>query len=345
MKKAILSAVILLIGFAAQAQLTITESNNGANLANSLVGTGTNIQNVVLTCPSTASGSFSGGMSAGLGIGNGLVLSSGMVSAIADSAAAFASAVFAASGDPALDSIVGVSTYDACVLEFDVNVAGDTLMIDFVFGSEEYPEFECSGFNDIFAFQLSGPNPAGGSYEHYNIARLPNGETVGINTVNSGSGMGCDSNIGYYVDNTGSIDVVFDGYTVPLTATTPTVAGQTYHMRFAIGDAGDGAFDSAVFLKSGSLKSAQTATGIATLGSTALSSVKPNPTSGATILENKMDKLIDYAVLNMMGQTLLKGSVGAGSSLTIDLSVFGTGHYFVRSSSGAVVTTQRIEVR
>jgi len=52
---------------------------------------------------------------------------------------------------------------------------------------EEYPEYVCSEFNDIFAFLLSGPKPDGGSYNKQNVAIIPDTNLpVAINTVNSG---------------------------------------------------------------------------------------------------------------------------------------------------------------
>jgi hypothetical protein len=45
-----------------------------------------------------------------------------------------------------------------------------TLSINYVFASEEYPEFATGTINDVFGFVLSGPNPSGGNYNQTNIA-------------------------------------------------------------------------------------------------------------------------------------------------------------------------------
>ena len=47
----------------------------------------------------------------------------------------------------------------------------------------------------------------------------------------------------------------FDGFTVPLTASSAVIPCQTYHLKIAIADVVDGSFDSGVFLKGGSLNS------------------------------------------------------------------------------------------
>jgi hypothetical protein len=86
-------------------------------------------------------------------------------------------------------------------LEFDFIPSGDTLVFKYLFGSEEYPEFSPSSFNDAFGLFLWGPGisgphllagyPNGGA----NIATIPGGIPVTINNV------GDESNTQYYVFN------------------------------------------------------------------------------------------------------------------------------------------------
>src|SRR5699024_3968216 len=98
-----------------------------------------------------------------IGIDSGIVLTSGSAANIANPASFFSSAQFTggAAGDTNLNTVLSMTgssavTHDACVLEFDFVPAGDTIKFDYVFGSEEYPEFACTGFNDVFAFFISG---------------------------------------------------------------------------------------------------------------------------------------------------------------------------------------------
>jgi len=65
-------------------------------------------------------------------------------------------------------------------------------------------------------------------------------------------------NTAYYIDNDNNNDptsVQLDGFTVVLTAAAQVQCGQTYHIKIAIADAGDTAWDSAVFLEGGSFAS------------------------------------------------------------------------------------------
>jgi gliding motility-associated-like protein len=147
--------------------------------------------------------------------------------------------------------VSGVNTFDAAVLEFDFIPTGDSVKFRYCFGSEEYPEYVNAGVNDAFAFFLSGPNPAGGNYVNKNVALLPGTSTaVSIDNVNAGL------NATYYRSNTGNpINCEFDGLTTVLYALEKIVCGQTYHIKIAIADGGDGVWDSGVFLEGGSFSS------------------------------------------------------------------------------------------
>lgn len=117
--------------------------------------------------------------------------------------------------------------------------------VAFVFGSEEYPEWVTGAYNDGFGIFVSGPNPLGGNYTNYNMARLPNGQLVSIDNVNS------NFNSGYFnINNTGVMQ--YDGYTDGLTAQLSVIPCSTYHIKIIIADAGDEVFDSGIFLGAGS---------------------------------------------------------------------------------------------
>lgn len=268
---------------------SVKDSFSAQELVQYLTGTGVTVFNPQLngTCPTTARGKFNFFGPNDLGIDSGIVLTCGRVVTSSSNGPYgvngqvgwFANTAFPAGssptgwapGDPSLDSLLSQSgatstTNDACVLEFDFVPAGDTIKFDYVFGSEEYPEYDCTQFNDVFGFFIHGPGfPAGIN----NIANIP-GTTipVAINTINGNSfpegtinpctemGTGSPFNQ-YYVDNLANNgqQITYDGFTTVLTAVAAVIPCDTYHLKLAIADAGDGSYDSGVFLKAGSLNS------------------------------------------------------------------------------------------
>jgi len=214
----------------------------------------------------------------GIGLESGVILATGSVGVAQgpnnSGSATIGGGNFGAS-DPDLDFLSTFFTNDAAILEFDFIPNGDSISFQYTFGSEEYNEYVCGSVNDAFGFFLSGPG-INGPYQNnaINLAQVPNTNIpVTINTVNNGS-VGAygwvgncsqvsplwNQNTEYFVNNefNGSpITVQFDGFTVILTASAAVQCGETYHIKIAIADAGDTAFDSGVFLKESSFSSPQ----------------------------------------------------------------------------------------
>ncbi|MBK8499822.1 MAG: choice-of-anchor L domain-containing protein [Flavobacteriales bacterium] len=197
-----------------------------------LLGSGVVVSNVSYNgvldpgTPQQGSGAFTT-ISSNLGVPAGIILSSGLVQNVAQPGSGFQSDQPTPNfSDPDLVTITGGTINNAAVLEFDFVTTGDSIKFRYVFGSEEYPEWVCS-FNDVFGFFLSGPGIAG-PYTNgaINIALLPDGITP--------------------------VSITF---TTVLTASREVECGQTYHIKLAIGDALDQAFDSGVFLEAGSFTS------------------------------------------------------------------------------------------
>ena len=187
------------------------------------------------------------GANTDLGVNAGIVISTGDVTQLAKPASEFITTSMNTPGDPDLGSLVFLPTYDAAVLEFDITVSdGGDLEFQYVFGSEEYPEYVGSGFNDVFAFFVDDQSGSG----MQNIAFVP-GTTipVAINNVNAGQ------NSAYFVDyeTLNGQHVAFDGLTTVLPAVYTSGANGTYHVKIAVTDVSDGIFDSGVFISTLSL--------------------------------------------------------------------------------------------
>lgn len=261
------AGIVLALGFSGEiySQITATQTSPNNAVYNVLVGSGVNAFGVTsLGSAPISIGTFSNG-SAAIGMNSGVYLSTANinqagVSLSGPAASNFFSENLGAPGDPDLQAIVSNNTFDAAILQFYFIPAGDSIKFRYVFASEEYNEWVNSQFNDVFAFLLSGPNPAGGSYNNTNIALIPGTSTpVSINNVNNGDYTGCAfgpcTNCQYYVDNCNATNFAFDGMTVVLTARAAVIPCDTYLIKLAVADVGDGAFDSMVFLEANSFGS------------------------------------------------------------------------------------------
>ncbi|MBR5832711.1 MAG: choice-of-anchor L domain-containing protein [Bacteroidales bacterium] len=195
-----------------------------------------------------------GSIQTNLGMYSGVIISTGHVwlSAGPNTSTSTSSAATVCANylDPSLSTISGGNKYDASTLELDFVPKSDTIRFRYVFASEEYPEFAGGGYNDIFGFFISGPNPSGGEYENKNIALIPDTDIViSINTVNH------RTNSDYYVNNDGGSSIQYDGFTTVLTAKAVVVPCQTYHLKMSICDIGDDQYNSAVFIEAESFSS------------------------------------------------------------------------------------------
>lgn len=265
------------------AQLVVTNAapyNSPSYLVDSvLIGQGIQTSNITFVGAPAAIGFFNG-VNSNIGLDSGIVITTGdIANAVGPNNIGSAGSSNNAPGDPQLDLLTTSTTNDASVLQFDFIPESDTASFRFVFGSEEYPEFVNSSFNDVFAFFISGPNPNGGMYVDENIALIP-GTTVPVTIDNVNIGV----NSQYYVDNTGGPTVQYDAFTTVLTALAQVICNQNYSIKIAIADAGDFSYDSGVFLEAASFSSNG-----ATLTSVSTSAYAENDT---TILEGCGDALI-----------------------------------------------------
>ncbi len=221
-----------------------------------LIGGGIFSSNITYTGADISRGKFWGGPG-NVGIRDGVLLTSGSVNiALGPNNSGGAGQSVNLPGDPDLTMIANVTTYDACVLEFDFIPQSKVVSFRYVFASEEYHEY-IDQYNDAFGFFISGPGISGPySNNSKNIALIPlTNIPVSINTVNAGNpyGSACD-NCQFFVNNVQNF-TQYDAFTTVLTAWANVVPCETYHIKLAIGDGADHVYDSGVFLEAGSFVS------------------------------------------------------------------------------------------
>lgn len=280
---ALFAGSALLLGRPAHAQLEITVAPSTDQLVELIEGFGVEVLNVSVNCNSNAYGSFTG--ESDLQMAEGLVLTTGDAGCAANPASFFCQNGGTYPGDGDLELLAGVTMFDVCKIEFDCIPMGDTLLLNYSFGSEEYPYYTCAGMNDAFGLFLSGPGIQGPFfYGAVNIATVPGTDVpISINTVNAGSpspsnnGYTCSladpnwqANSVYFIDNVDGQTVAYDGMTVNLTAMAVVQSGETYHFKIAVADGGDNYYDSGVFLEAFSFRSTGLSTGVATAAPGAL---------------------------------------------------------------------------
>jgi hypothetical protein len=199
-------------------------------------------------------GSFTDALS-GIGITGGLCMSTGVV---ADMGADVVTPGWPSNPysnqDPDVLALLTNELYlgDLASLEFDFIATGNICNFEYVFASDEYPEFVETSFNDHFGFFVSGPEVFGPySNGGVNIALIPGTtESVSINSLNE------FEHPELYVDNTGvTTGVGFDAFTTVLNAHIENlVVGEIYHVKLVIADVTDSALDSGVFLRGDSFQ-------------------------------------------------------------------------------------------
>ena len=163
------------------------------------------------------------------------------------------------SGDPDLDMLTIHTVQNTACLEFDFIAQGDQLGLSYVFASEEYPEWANTAFHDAVGIFLSGPGVEGTFTNNAkNLALVP-GTSIPVNTNNLNNGItnnGPCEYCAFYVNNgTGTTPAVntsiqYDGFTTELAVSHALQQGQTYHLKLAVANVADNAFDSAIFFKS-----------------------------------------------------------------------------------------------
>lgn len=254
-------------------KLVVLEAS-GANLANTLVNGLTSDSSVTTSNPTfqgmvSSSSLFSGGLSAGLAMDSGTLLTTGLATYWNDGNQtdyAASKEHFSPGDAELLLRTAGDSSADAASIEFDVNCVNGQLELEYQFASEEYDKY-ISTFSDGLMILVDGVQVS--LVPGIQPDQLPHGTAIvkasGINRgyvplpededqntyppVNPHLFIPNPSNPGnpaHYLE--------YGGMTIKLKAHTFVTPG-LHRMRIVIADINDAQLDSAIFLKSGSLRS------------------------------------------------------------------------------------------
>lgn len=141
--------------------------------------------------------------------------------------------------NPDFNAAAGARTFDASYLDVDFIPTGDVMTMQFVFASEEYPEYASGAFQDFVGVWINGT-----------LVDLAVGDgDVDPNNLNAGS------NGNLFIDNTGDqFNTEMDGFTVTMTLTIPVNSGQINSIRIGIADVSDNRYDSTLLIAADSVQ-------------------------------------------------------------------------------------------
>ncbi len=140
-----------------------------------------------------------------------------------------------------LNDFSGARTFDAAVLDVDFIPKGNVMSMEFVFSSEEYPEFINSIYQDFVAVWINGTE----------VPLAVGNKDIDPGNVNAGT------NENLFVDNTDdAVNTEMDGLTITLSLTIDVIPDQLNSIRIAIADVGDNRYDSNLLIGADSVQTA-----------------------------------------------------------------------------------------
>ncbi|WP_430463904.1 Hint domain-containing protein [Tabrizicola sp.] len=233
-------------------ELTINTTATAMDMAQAIFGDGITVLSATFTGDPLASGIYSGALTTIAGISptdTGVILSTGNVADFTNSSGTTDTNVAAGTGsdlvngidgDAQLNAVSGMATFDGTILQASFIPTGDMLTMQFVFSSEEYPEFVNGGVNDSFGVWVNG---------QFVQATISIAGNISIDTVNAGA------NQNLYRDNTADqYNTEMDGFTYVLSFKAPVIDGQVNTIKIGIADGGDAVYDSNLLIMGDSIQ-------------------------------------------------------------------------------------------
>ena len=299
---------------AVASELSINTGASAFQMAQTIFGDGVTVVSARYSGSWYSSGTYSGGDTTTPGVtpsDTGVILSTGAVQYFTNG-----------SGDPNVrantsydsggqnyesdfQSISSVNTFDAAYLEMSFIPTGNVMTMQFVFSSDEYPEYSTSIYNDVVGVWSNGTHiPLSVTQSAASVVEINGTEQVNL-----------------YKDNTGDqFNTEMDGLTVTMTLTIPVVSGQVNTLKVGIADAGDNQYDSNLLIAGDSLQT----TLIAVQDDV---TVAPGFTKSVDILAND---------LNATGGTLQITQINGVDVSVGDMVILPSGHQITLLPDGTI---------
>jgi hypothetical protein len=234
----VLGAVAMAAATSASA-LSITSTSNPTTLLNALFAANSGI--TVVGTPTLIGAASQSGVYTGLNLTgdgatitnpNGIILTTGTANISASNTAPDFSVTTGSGSNAALTNLAGKPTRDQNVFSFSFTVDDPLLFTsisaNFVFGSEEYPEYANTNWDDIFGFFVDGEN----------YAYFPDNSNVSASNIPN-----------FQSNESGSYAIEYNGITPGFLVTGVLDPTQTVHtLVIAIADTEDSRYDSGIFI-------------------------------------------------------------------------------------------------
>lgn len=232
----------------AASELPINTNASALQMAQTIFGDGVTVSNASYSGSAYSSGIYTNGDSIAPGVtpgDTGVILSTGRASTLTNSSGQSNQSTYAttntggANNLPDFNAAAGARTYDAAYLDVDFVPTASVMTIQFVFSSEEYPEYVNSLYQDFIGVWVNGSlvdvSVGDGDLDPRNLSET--------------------NNQNLYVDNTADqFNTEMDGFTITMTLTMPVNPGVTNSIRIGIADVLDSNYDSNLLIAANSVQ-------------------------------------------------------------------------------------------
>ncbi len=229
-------------------RLPVDRGADADEMANTIFGDGVTVVDASYTGDNRASGVYSNADSVSPGVtpgDSGVILSTGNARNFSNPNGQYnqdtnqSSNMNGIDNNAALNALAGANTYDGAILEVDFIPTGDTMTMQFVFASEEYPEYVNSIYQDFVAVNING---------QFVPMEIGNGD-VDPGNINGGE------NQSLFIDNTNdTYNTEMDGFTLTMTLTIPVNPNVENTIQFIIADVSDSNYDSTLLIGADSVQ-------------------------------------------------------------------------------------------
>ncbi len=331
----------------APSELPIDTTASAIQMAETIFGDGTTVVGASYSGDNNSSGIYSSGDSVSDAVtpgDEGIILSTGNTNGFTNSPGGWwwnqsqannnantTTNSYGVNNNAQFNEAAGATTYDAAWLDVDFIPDGDVMTMQFIFASEEYPEYAVGAYQDFIGVWING--------QQVELA-VGDGD-IDPNNINAGA------NANLFVDNTNDqYNTEMDGFTLTMTLTIPVNSGEVNSIRIGVADVTDDRYDSSLLIAADSVQTTLVA-------DTDVAEIYPNGTANVDVLANDVNNTGGVlTITHINGQAVVAGStvtLPSGLQVTLNadatLTVVGDGDleshtftYTVESDTGAVDT-------